>query len=47
MLVKPYGDSINDGAVQLSFTLPIPNNAGAAEVARQLALKMVLGLVRL
>ncbi len=22
--VKPYGDTINDGKVQFSFTLPVP-----------------------
>ena len=22
--VKPYGDALNDGKVQLSFTLPVP-----------------------
>ena len=22
--VKPYGDTMNDGKVQLSFTLPVP-----------------------
>ena len=38
--VKPYGDTMNDGAVQLSFSLPIPNDEKAEEAARQLALKM-------
>ncbi len=40
--VMPYGDSLNDGAVQLSFTLPVPPGAGAKEAARQLAEKMGL-----
>jgi len=39
-LVKPYGDTMNDGAVQLSFTLPIPWNEAADEAARQLVGKM-------
>lgn len=38
--VKPYGDTLNDGMVQLSFTLPLPNGEEAIEAARQLALKM-------
>ena len=24
--IRPYGDTMNDGKVQLSFTLPIPDN---------------------
>ena len=40
MLVKPYGDTLNDGAVQLSFTLPIPDNVKGKETARQLVLKL-------
>jgi beta-lysine 5,6-aminomutase beta subunit len=39
-LVKPYGDTLDDGAVQLSFTLPIPWSEAADEVARQLVAKM-------
>jgi beta-lysine 5,6-aminomutase beta subunit len=39
-LVKPYGDTQNDGKVQLSFTLPIAWNEAADEAARQLAGKM-------
>ncbi len=38
--VKPYGDTLNDGMVQLSFTLPIPSGEEAQEAARRLALKM-------
>lgn len=41
--VRPYGDKVNDGAVQLSFTLPIANSASASEAARQLASKMGIG----
>lgn len=38
--VKPYGDTMNDGAVQLSFSLPVPFGDEANEAARQLAKKM-------
>ncbi|MBV9737300.1 MAG: cobalamin-dependent protein [Candidatus Eremiobacteraeota bacterium] len=38
--VKPYGDTIDDGAVQLSFTLPIPWSEAADEAARRLVAKM-------
>ena len=38
--VKPYGDTLGDGAVQLSFTLPIPWNESADEAARLLVAKM-------
>jgi beta-lysine 5,6-aminomutase beta subunit len=37
MIVKPYGDTRDDGAVQLSFTLPIPWSEAADEAARRLA----------
>jgi beta-lysine 5,6-aminomutase beta subunit len=39
-LVKPYGDTQNDGKVQLSFTLPIEWSEAADEAARQLTGKM-------
>lgn len=38
--VKPYGDTLNDGKVQLSFTLPIPYGDEAKEAARVLVKKM-------
>ncbi|MEG0788861.1 MAG: OAM dimerization domain-containing protein [Alistipes sp.] len=38
--VKPYGDTMNDGKVQLSFTLPVPVGDEAAEAAKQLLRKM-------
>ena len=41
-LVRPYGDTQNDGKVQLSFTLPVPWSEAADEAARQLAVKMGL-----
>jgi beta-lysine 5,6-aminomutase beta subunit len=40
--IKPYGDTLNDGAVQLSFTLPVPVGEEAREAARQLAAQMGL-----
>jgi beta-lysine 5,6-aminomutase beta subunit len=39
-LVKPYGDTLDDGAMQMSFTLPIEWNEAADESARQLVAKM-------
>jgi beta-lysine 5,6-aminomutase beta subunit len=39
-LVKPYGDTQNDGKVQLSFTLPLEWSEAADEAARRLAGKM-------
>lgn len=40
MLMKPYGDTLNDGAMQLSFSLPVKCGGKAKEAARQLVLKM-------
>lgn len=40
--VKPYGDTMNDGKVQLSFTLPLPFGDEATEAAKQLLRKMGL-----
>ena len=34
MIIKPYGDTSNDGAVQLSFTLPVKNCGRAKEAAK-------------
>ncbi len=39
-MVKPYGDTMDDGAVQLSFTLPIDYSDEAVEAAKQLVGKM-------
>jgi beta-lysine 5,6-aminomutase beta subunit len=39
-MVKPYGDTLDDGAVQLSFSLPVPFSGKAKEAARQLVIKM-------
>ncbi len=38
--IKPYGDTLDDGAVQLSFTLPLEWSESADEAARQLVVKM-------
>ncbi len=38
--IKAYGDCLNDGAMQVSFTLPVPAGDEAKEAARQFALKM-------
>ncbi|MDE2483613.1 MAG: cobalamin-dependent protein [bacterium] len=39
-VIKPYGDTMNDGKVQLSFTLPVEWSEAADEAARQLVTKM-------
>jgi beta-lysine 5,6-aminomutase beta subunit len=39
-MIKPYGDTLGDGKVQLSFTLPVPWSEAADEAARQLVVKM-------
>ncbi len=44
-LVKPYGDTLNDGVVQFSFTLPLPHNELACEAARAIGESMGLGEV--
>ena len=33
--IKPYGDTMNDGKTQLSFTLPVPAGAEAEEAAAE------------
>jgi beta-lysine 5,6-aminomutase beta subunit len=38
--VKPYGDTMNDGMTELTFTLPVPYGVEADEAARQLCKKM-------
>ncbi len=38
--VCPYGDTYNDGMVQLSFTLPIPQGPRAGEAAKILMIHM-------
>jgi beta-lysine 5,6-aminomutase beta subunit len=38
--IKPYGDTMDDGRVQLSFTLPVALDDNSKEAARRLALAM-------
>ena len=38
--VKPYGDHLGDGLVQMSFTLPVPHSLAARKAALELAGKM-------
>lgn len=38
--VKPYGDALNDGKVEMAFTLPVPYGEEAEECAKQYAKKM-------
>ena len=40
--LKPYGDTMNDGKVQMSFTLPVKDDERGVEAARQIAKKMGL-----
>jgi beta-lysine 5,6-aminomutase beta subunit len=34
MIIRSYGDTLDDGAVQLSFTLPVPDGPKGREAAR-------------
>jgi beta-lysine 5,6-aminomutase beta subunit len=40
--VRPYGDTMNDGKVQISFTLPVKNDLKAEEAAKIISSKMGL-----
>ncbi|MBN2882907.1 MAG: cobalamin-dependent protein [Clostridia bacterium] len=40
--LRPYGDTMNDGRVQLSFTLPVGNCEKSTEAAKETAVKMGL-----
>jgi beta-lysine 5,6-aminomutase beta subunit len=40
--VRPYGDHLGDGIVQLSFTLPVPHGPAARKTAMELAGKLGL-----
>ena len=40
--MKPYGDTLNDGKVQVSFTLPIKDGEKAVSAAIALAKKIGL-----
>jgi beta-lysine 5,6-aminomutase beta subunit len=37
-IVRPYGDTLDDGKVQLSFTLPVPEGPRAHEAAKVMVL---------
>lgn len=39
-IIRPYGDTENDGKVQLSFSLPMPQGPLGDEAAKALAIKM-------
>ncbi|MBN2876912.1 MAG: cobalamin-dependent protein [Bacilli bacterium] len=43
MKIKPYGDTLNDGKVQVSFTLPVGKNQKGAAAAKMIAKSMGLG----
>ena len=40
MYIRSYGDTLDDGAVQLSFTLPVPVGPRGSEAARQYVEKL-------
>lgn len=40
MMIKPYGDTMDDGAIQLSFTLPVSHSPKADEAALQYTKKL-------
>lgn len=40
--LRPYGDTMNDGKVQLSFTLPVKDDERGVEAAKELGKKMGL-----
>jgi len=42
MQVKPYGDTRDDGVVQLSFTLPVPYSVKSTDVGKQFLERMGL-----
>lgn len=39
-IIKPYGDTLNDGMVQLAFTLPVPNGPRAKKAAQMYVAKL-------
>jgi beta-lysine 5,6-aminomutase beta subunit len=40
MLIRPYGDTNDDGIIQFSFTLPMPYSIKAADVGKQFLEKL-------
>lgn len=45
--IRPYGDRLNDGAVQLSFSLPMSLSARSREAAKSIAGHLGLDQIRL
>lgn len=45
-VIKPYGDRLNDGAVQISFSLPVPLSSRSLEAAKLIAEKLGLTNIR-
>ena len=45
--LKPYGDAMNDGRMQFSFTLPVNPSPEAEEAARELLRKMSVADVKI
>lgn len=41
-MIRPYGDTKDDGKIQISFTLPMPYDARGEEAAKAIALNMNL-----
>ncbi len=46
-LIRPYGDRLNDGSMQLSFSLPIPLSTRSREAAKSIAGRLGLDRIRL
>lgn len=44
--IKPYGDTMNDGKTQISFTLPVPCNDESIEAAKLLLKKWALKILK-
>jgi beta-lysine 5,6-aminomutase beta subunit len=42
MRIKPYGDTLNDGKIQISFTLPLKKSNRAIAAAKEIAYEMGL-----
>ena len=40
--VRPYGDTLDDGRIQLSFTLPVPSGDRAVEAAKEVLRRLGL-----
>ena len=40
MVIRPYGDTRDDGIMQFSFTLPMPYSIKSADVGKQFLEKL-------